>query len=60
MDKSEVFSTAGSYFYFFLTTFSCLIFKKEEIAVWHLAITLQMRSVIAGDFLCCKILALLV
>ena len=27
------------------------MFKKEEIAVWHLAITSQMRSVIAGDFL---------
>ena len=25
------------------------MFKKEEIAVGHLAITWQMRSVIAGD-----------
>ena len=27
------------------------MFKKEEIAVRHFDITLQMKSVIAGDFL---------
>ena len=36
MDRSEVFSIAGSYFYSFLTMFSCLNLKKEEIAVRHL------------------------
>ena len=50
VDILEVFSIDGSYFYFFLTTFSCLNLKKK-ILVRHLAITLQMRSVIAGDFL---------
>ena len=30
MDRSEVFSIAGSYFYFFLSTFSCLNFKKRR------------------------------
>ena len=29
--------------------FKCL--KEEEIAVQHLAITIQMKSVTAGDFL---------
>ena len=51
MDRSEVINIAGSYFYFFLSMFSCLNLKKEEIAVRHLAITLQVRSDIAGDFL---------
>ena len=51
VDSLEVFSIAGSYLYSFLTTFSCLIFKKEEIAVRHLAITSHMRSDIARDFI---------
>ena len=39
VDSSEVFTIAGSYFYYFLTTFSCLNLKKEDIGVRHFAIT---------------------
>ena len=46
VDSSEVFTIAGSYFYYFLTTFSCLNLKKEDIGVRHFAITQQMRIVI--------------
>ena len=48
----------GHIFNFYNQRFHVYILRKEEIPVQHLAITQQMRSVIAGDFLTLRTITL--